>query len=335
MNPTPVLSSQTELRKDPVSGRWVLVRNSSPSGNGNGTCPFCPGHEAHTPTEIAAYRTNGQPPNSSEWLVRVIPERVPLLQVEGDIIREGLGMFDRVSGRGASEILIEHPDHMASWETLPAGDIERILWMYRDRVADLYRDPQIRAVLILRRSRTPGASITHPFSRIIGAPIIFDDLRQELATARHYFAYKHRCLFCDIVQQERRDGLRVIQDSGSFLVSAPYGSHSPFETWVVPTTHRHRFENVSPDEMADLAKTVQVTFRRFKAIRQAEPLELTLHTAPNEAMRLLDDEWHTLPEDYHWHIEIAPGGHSRESVGGFSLNPLSPETAARLLRDAA
>jgi UDPglucose--hexose-1-phosphate uridylyltransferase len=174
MNSTSVLSLQTELRKDPVSGRWVLVRNSSPPGNGNGACPFCPGQEAHTPAEIAAYRTNSQPPNSSKWLVRVIPEHAPLLQIEGDNYREGLGMYDKVSGRGASEIVIEHPDHNASWDTLPVGDIERVLWMYRDRVADLYRDPQIRAVLVLRRTRAAAASIAHPFSRVIGAPIVFD-----------------------------------------------------------------------------------------------------------------------------------------------------------------
>ncbi len=169
--------SRTELRKDPVSGRWVLVRNYFPRENGVKLCPFCPGRETQTSPEIAAYRTNSEPSNASGWLVRVIPERSPLLQVEGDIYREGIGMFDKVSGRGASEIVIEHPNHHASWETLPVGDIERIFWMYRDRVTDLSRDLQIRAVLVLRRSRTPAASITHPFSRVIGAPIIFDDIR--------------------------------------------------------------------------------------------------------------------------------------------------------------
>jgi UDPglucose--hexose-1-phosphate uridylyltransferase len=326
--------ARTELRKDAVSGRWVLVRNHSLHGAAVGSCPFCPGREAQTPVEIAAYRTNGQPSNSSGWLVRVIPERAPLLQVEGDIYREGLGMFDRVSGRGASEIVIEHPDHQAAWGTLPAGDIERILWMYRDRVTDLYRDPQIRAVLVLRRSRTPAATITHPFSRVIGAPIIFDDIRHELATARHYFVYKHRCLYCDIVHQERQDGVRMVQETRSYLVYCPYGSHRPFETWIVPTTHRHRFENVSADEMADLARTLQDSFRRLQAVQPGLPIEVTIHTSPNEAMRLRDDEWRSLTEDYHWHIEIIPDGGRREMVGGFAVNPVPPEAAAKQLREA-
>ncbi len=324
---------RTELRKDPTSGRWVLVRNSPLPLSGDAACPFCPGHEEHTPPEITAYRTNGQPANSSQWQVRVIPERAPLLQIEGDIQREGLGMFDKVSSRGASEIVVERPDHKAPWEDLPTEDVERVLWMYRDRVEDLYRDPQIRSVIICRRERTPAERITHPFSRIIGAPIVFDDLRNELVTARQYFAYKQRCLYCDIVRQERRDGTRVVEETRHFSVYSPYGSRRPFETWVVPTLHRHRFETTSPLEAADFARTLQKTFRRLHTVQSGIPLEITLHTAPNETMRLRDDEWRTLPDDYHWHIEIAPSGPTRNTVGGFAVNPVPPEAAAKQLRD--
>ncbi len=323
----------TELRKDPTSGRWVLVQNRTLRPSNGSQCPFCPGHEAETPPEIAAYRSDGQPPNSSEWLVRVIPERAPLLQVEGDIQREGLGIFDKVSGRGASEIVVETPDHGVSWDTLPVGDLERVLWMYRERIVDLYRDPQIRAVLVSRREPTPAARITHSFSRIIGVPIIFDDLRQELATARQYFAYKQRCLYCDISYQERREGLRVVTETPHFLVYTPYASRRPFETWVVPSTHRHRFEASPGPDLADLARVLQQTIRRLHTAQPGMPLELTLNTAPNEGMRIRDDEWRTLSEDYHWHIEIVPCKDTPETLGGLALNPVPPETAAKHLRN--
>jgi len=327
------LGPRTELRKDPTSGRWVLVqsRPNQPKKDAS-ECPFCPGHETETPPEITAYRSDGQPANSSEWLVRVIPERAPLLQVEGDIQREGLGVFDKVSGRGASEIVIETPDHGASWDGLPVGDLERVLWMYRERIADLYRDPQIRAVLVLHQERTPAARITHPFSRILGAPIIFDDLRQELATARQYFTYKQRCLYCDISHQERREGLRLVTETPHFLVYTPYAARRPFETWLLPLKHHHRFEAISALAMSDLARVLQGTVRRLHAVQPGVPFEMAIHTAPNPAMRLRDDEWRTLAEDYHWHIEITPAGSAREAVGGFAVNPVPPEAAANRLR---
>jgi UDPglucose--hexose-1-phosphate uridylyltransferase len=332
----PVISGpvRTELRKDPTSGQWVLVRNWTPQPRRDDECPFCPGHESETPPEIAAYRTNGHLPNSSEWLVRVIPDRAPLLQIEGDIQREGLGIYDSVSGRGASEVVIEHPVHGAAWDHLPAEDVERVLWMYRARVEDLYQDAQIRSVLIRRREHRPADPITHPFSRIFGAPIVFDDLRRELAAARHHFARKQRCLYCDIIHQERQDGRRVVMETSSFLVYAPYGARRPFETWLVPTTHRHSYSATSPGELGDLSRTLQAAFRRLRAVQPSAPVDFTLHTAPNAGMRLREDEWRSLPEDYHWHIELAPDRESREDIGGFAVNPVPPEEAARQLRDA-
>ncbi len=91
--------------------------------------------------------------------------------------------------------------------------------------------------------------------------------------------------------------------------------------------------NSSPDEMADLARTMREAYRRLQAVRPEVPLDLTLHTAPNGAMRLREDEWRSLPEDYHWHIEAVPDSSARESVGGFAVNPVPPEIAAKRLRE--
>jgi len=326
------VSGRTELRKDPATQRWVLVHTTPFPGGNHVPCPFCPGQEGATPPEITAYRTNGQPPNSPTWLVRVIPERAPLLQIEGTILRDGMGLFDRVSSRGASEILIEHPEHHAAWDTMPCADIERVLWMYRQRVEDLYRDREIRSVLIYRRDRHPEAPIQHPFSRILGAPIVFDDIREELKAARDHYARKQRCLYCDILRQENHDGERIVVQTQHFLVYTPYASRRPYETWVVPRAHHHRFEAISAAALGDLASTLQVTLRRLHTVCPTSPVELVIHTAPNAAMRLRPDDWCTLAEDYHWHLELVPIPSLAQGIGGFYVNPLAPETAARQLR---
>ncbi len=325
-------ASRTELRKDPASGRWVLIRPEIPPWSGNGLCPFCPGQEAQTPHEIAAYRMNGQPADSPGWLLRVIPERAPIFQVEGAIDREGSGIFDKVSGRGASEILIEGPDHEGRWEARTPENVERILRMYRDRLADLYRDPQIRASLIFRRERSSATQIPHPFSRILAVPIVFEDLRWELVAARRHFALKQRCLYCDILHQETREGTRVVLHSPSFVALTPYGSRRPFETWVLPTAHAAHFASLADADIADLARTLQKLSRRLHLAVPGAPLELCLHTAPNPAMRLREDEWTSLPEDYHWHFELVPG-RPPETIGGFYVSSVSPELAARRLRE--
>ena len=57
-----------DLRRDPVTGRWVIISTErakrpqefirEPVRFKSAHCPFCPGHEASTPPEILAYRTD-------------------------------------------------------------------------------------------------------------------------------------------------------------------------------------------------------------------------------------------------------------------------------------
>ena len=149
-----------ELRRDPVTGRWVIIstdRQKRPNDFrlertttiGREQCPFCPGREAMTPPEILSSRQNGSAPNTPGWELRVVPNKFPALQVEGTLDREGEGMFDRMNGIGAHEVIIETPDHDRTLAAMSEPEIERVLSAYRDRIQDLRRDFRLWERLIL------------------------------------------------------------------------------------------------------------------------------------------------------------------------------------------
>src|SRR5258708_29232201 len=126
-----------ELRKDPITGRWVIVatgRAKRPSDFSrepvkpliNGFCPFCYGAEQKTPPEILAFRPNGGA-DQPGWSLRVVPNKFPVLEIEGDLDRQGDGMFDRMNGGGAHEVIIETPDHNATMADLPEKQVEDVL----------------------------------------------------------------------------------------------------------------------------------------------------------------------------------------------------------------
>ena len=324
-----------ELRKDPATGKWVLVRprvrNNGASDPGG--CPFCPGNEHHTPPEIAAYR----PPagsNGSEWEVRVFPERDPYFVIEETLVREGIGMFDRISTRGASEIVVESPDHHMTLESAQEVQIERVLWMYRDRVKDLKRDLKIRNVVVTRRYGKPGSRIRHPYSRILAAPIVFDDLRTELTQAREYYAYKHRCVFCDTIREEVASGDRLIQETPHFVAFVPYAARVPFEVRILPRRHVPAFEEILPEEVTDLARMLKTLAGLLVKAIGDPSYEITLHTSPNLAIKIVQGEWDTIDRDYHWHLEILVGPEGATAVSGIAVTDMLPEEAARTLREA-
>ena len=73
-----------ELRRDPLSGEDVIIatervveRPPSPEHPlGPEQCPFCPGHESHTPPTIQAIERDGR------WVARAFANRRPALVVE-------------------------------------------------------------------------------------------------------------------------------------------------------------------------------------------------------------------------------------------------------------
>jgi UDPglucose--hexose-1-phosphate uridylyltransferase len=86
--------NEPELRRDPVTGRWVLIaperarRPIALSGAGPGhrtaderrPCPFCPGQEHDTPNEVYALRDSGSAPNGPGWRLRVVPNKFPAVR---------------------------------------------------------------------------------------------------------------------------------------------------------------------------------------------------------------------------------------------------------------
>jgi UDPglucose--hexose-1-phosphate uridylyltransferase len=329
-----------ELRKDPVTGRWVIIstgRRKRPNDFRlerhqvvrEEYCPFCPGHEDLTPPEVLAYRSNGGGRNAPGWDLRVVPNKFPALKVEGGLDREGEGMFDRMNGVGAHEVIIETPDHTKTLASMSEGEIERVLCAFRERVRDLKQDRRFRYILLFKNFGGPaGASLEHPHSQLIALPIVPDFVREEIEGARHHYADKERCVFCDIVHQELAMGRRIILENADIVALAPYAPRFAFETWLVPRRHGSRFEDASANEYASLARVLKALLLRVNRALESPSYNLIVHTSP-----FSEDT----SEFYHWHLELMP--RLTKVAGfewgtGFYINPTSPEEAARVLRDA-
>jgi UDPglucose--hexose-1-phosphate uridylyltransferase len=329
-----------ELRKDPVTGRWVIISTErrkrpndfkieSPGIIGGRFCPFCPGHEDMTPPEVLSYRHNGTAPNSSGWDVRVVPNKFPALQVEGGLDRQGHGLFDSMNGVGAHEVIIETPEHDLVLATLPEPSIEKVLWAFRDRVADLKQDHRFRYILIFKNhGAAAGASLEHTHSQLIALPIVPRQVREEVDGAKQHYTFKERCVFCDIIRQEAEDGVRVIVENADFVALAPYAPRFPFETWVMPKRHQAHFENAPRHEFETLARIIRGVLQRMNKALVNPPYNLIVHSSPFSEQT---------SEFYHWHVEIMP---KLSKVAGFEwgtgfyINPTSPEEAAQVLREA-
>jgi UDPglucose--hexose-1-phosphate uridylyltransferase len=327
----------SELRKDPVSGRWVIIsveRGKRPtdfsmrvSPKKMGFCAFCNGNEHTTPPEIMAVRPEGSNPNSAGWSIRVVPNKFPALHIESQLNKSAEGMYDKMDGVGAHEVIIENPNHNVTLSTLPLQFVEKVLWIFHRRISDLKKDNRLKYVLIFKNEGdAAGASLEHTHTQLIALPIVPKLVEEEINNARTYFNRHERCIFCDIIKQEKTDKKRVILENENYISFAPFAARSPFETWILPKKHESSF---SPNgDFSLLALILQQTLKQTDKILSLPPYNMMIHISPfeNESNGY-----------YHWHIEIKPkltkiAGF--EWGSGFYINPTPPEEAARFMRDA-
>jgi len=327
-----------ELRKDPLTMRWVIIaseRAKRPTDFQGGQSepipsfdPFAEGNEDKTPPEIAAYRAQNTKPNTPGWRVRVVPNKYPALQVEGDLNKHANGIYDRMHGLGAHEVIIETPLTIPTFTPLPDEHVQEILWMYRDRLLDLQRDTRLKYGMLFKNvGRAAGATIYHTHTQLIATPVVPRTIALKMQACREYYEYRERCLLSDMVEQEIEFQARVVLDTGAFVAFCPYAPRFPFETWIVPKFQSSHFEHLQAPEVSELARLLKRTLLKLEKGLNHPPYNYMLFTAP---FRDGGGEY------FRWHLEITPrltpvAGF--EWGTGFYINPVPPEEAAHFLRN--
>lgn len=261
------------------------------------------------------------------WAVRITPDQKPLLRIEGEVQRRGIGLFDLMSATGAHELVTDTPDHAAHWADFDPAQMERLLASYLSRYNDLRKDLRFRHVVIMKNYGAPWSRYPHQHSHVVAMPFTPRRIDDEFLGAKEYYALKERCVFCDALREEETRQERIIAANGDFVALAPFASGFPFETWVLPRRHMPDFGGLSARDLPALAAIFQETMSRLRTTLRDPHFSLALHSGPLTGGR---------DEEFHWHWELIPhlsGELGMEWATGVYFNPIAPEDAAACLRE--
>ncbi len=319
-----------ELRRDPLSGNWVVVGYTGSKLSGTGICPFCPGHESYTPPTIRQYTDE-----DGRWLVRCFSASNPIFMIEVAEDRRAEGLYDKMGNVGAHEIIVENRAHSRAMSMYTREEIQLVLEMYRERLRDLKGDKRFKFVQVFKNhGELAGSYLMHPHSHVLATPIMPARVSSQVVATRNHFVQKQRCLMCDILDQEIRQARRLVSMNRYFVAICPFASRFPYETWIVPKFHETNYENISNQAVRDdLADMIIDTMKRIEQFANAYTIEV--HTSPN--MTYAESHGDDIPfeEYYHWHIEILPrdfrsSKYKREDE--FSVSSITPEQAAEAMK---
>ncbi len=339
----------SELRQDPITGRWVIVAGNradrpeeyrrAPVIRVELDCPFCRGHEHATAREVAWY--GSEPTAPDQWEVRVVRNKYPALAVQGD----GSPMAGDIEaeprtddehpllisrpGYGRHEVVIESPRHVESFSELTDDQAFWTFAAYRDRIRAHRRDSALAAASVFKNvGPEGGASLVHAHSQVLSLPSVPETLARELSGAGDFFNRYQHCVYCAMVERERKLGARVVAETERMLALCPYASRFAYETWILPRDHRACFEETEDSLLREAALLLKQVIWAVEVKLDRPAYNYFLHTAPFDS---------TAGDHYHWHFEFFPRiskAAGFEWSSGWHLNTVPPESAASLLRTA-
>ncbi len=331
------------VRRDPVTKSWIifapekvntiLERNKEIDKNSSvekDSCAFCPGQEFATGHEL--FRYSKVLPTDPEWTLRAFPARNPIMKIEEELKFQGDGVYDLMGRFGAHEVIVETAKHIVYIDELSEKEIQDIFWSYHDRIVDLKRDRRFKYLMAYKnRGKTAGAKMEHHYSELVAFPFVPPVIESEIANASSYYNFKQRCVFCDAINQEIQQRVRIVEENDEFIAFCPFASRFPFEVMIMPKKHTPYFEDSTKYVFMQLARIYKNVMLRIRKALDAPAYNVVIHNTPVNN----DEEFEGVTDYYHWHMEITPRLTSINSLamsGGVFVNPTFPEDAASYLQ---
>jgi UDPglucose--hexose-1-phosphate uridylyltransferase len=283
----------SELRWHPLMGEWVATathrqeRTFLPPAD---FCPLCPTKPGGFPTEVPA----------ETYDLVVFENRFPSLRSEPpEPAVAGTELYPVRPAQGVCEVILYSPRHTSTLAEEPVEQIYKLIAVWTDRFAELGSLPFVAYVFEFEnKGEAIGVTLHHPHGQVYAYPFVPPRIARELEQSDAHHVRTGRCLVCDIVGEERRDGRRIVAENSSFVAYVPFFARYPYEVHIASARHLQALTDMAEEEQKDLAemlKTIVTAYDRLFDI--SFPYMMVLHQRPTDGGAY---------DYYHFHIEFYP-----------------------------
>jgi len=313
-----------ELRWHPLIKDWVIIashRQNRPNMPKD-WCPFCPG-SGKVPDHYDVLKYDNDFPALSQN--PPVPDDVPTK------------FYRMKEAYGKCEVILYSPEHTVTLPELPVEHIKKLVDLWTERFIELKKDEKIKYIFIFEnRGELVGVTMPHPHGQIYGYSYIPKKLELELESCREYYNEKGKCLICDMVEDERESGDRIIFENEHFVVFLPFFTEYPYGIYIASKRHIQNLEQFTEAEKLSLAETLKNATGTLDSLFGFKfPYMMCMHQDPVNSG--------DFSRYYHFHIEVFPPlraadrqkfNASSETGAWAHANPTKPEEKAEELREA-
>ncbi len=209
------------------------------------------------------------------------------------------GLLVAEAESGLCRVICFSPEHNLTLAKMTSDALTKVVDEWARQYTELGSRPDINHVQIFEnRGEIMGSSMPHPHGQIWAQRTVPDLPAREGENQAKWLKEKGSVLLMDYLALELKTKERILFENDTWVALVPYWAVWPFETMLLPKTHRRDVVELTPAERAGLADALGRMTRRYDNLFQVSfPYTMGLHQRPTDGQA--HHEWqlhlHFLP----------------------------------------
>lgn len=209
------------------------------------------------------------------------------------------GLLKAEGESGICKVVCFSPNHSLTLPDMELPDLVKVVDTWQNEFKELGSLADINYVQIFEnKGAIMGCSNPHPHGQIWAQRSIPTEIIKKTGAQKVFFDKEGTSLLQSYVEQELKEGTRIISENDSFVTLVPFWAVWPYEAMIIPKRHMNHILQMSEKEKEDFAQQLKTLTQKYDALFDTSfPYSSGIHQSPTDG-----NEY----KEWHWHMSFYP-----------------------------
>jgi len=209
------------------------------------------------------------------------------------------GLLKAEGESGVCKVVCFSPNHSLTLPDMELSDLEKVIDTWQKEYDELGNLSDINYVQIFEnKGAIMGCSNPHPHGQIWAQRSVPTEIIKKTETQKVFFDKEGISLLQSYIEQELKEGIRIISENKNFVTMIPFWAVWPYEAMIIPKRHMNNILEMTEKEKEDFAQQLKCLTQKYDALFDTSfPYSSGIHQSPTDGKEY---------KHWHWHMSFYP-----------------------------